>query len=241
MPRPRSLPCFFDSKRRAWGSRPSRLKLQATFIHHMDEVAAVVGDAGLQLVRHGGFGDEIAPPDLDRIDADDARGAVEQLLDQKGRLGPAGAAIGRKRNGVGQHRPADRVHRRNLIDAGGEAEREQRHHHGGAEDMRAHGVQRVDAKSQSLAALVEGEFAGDDLVAALGVAEQRFRACRHPFDRTAADMARRPHHERVFRIAAVLHAEAAADVGRDDAQFGFGNFQNLARDRRPRAVRILRR
>ena len=106
--------------------------------------------------------------------------------------------------------------------------------------MRAHGVQRIDAQAQNFAALVEREFAGHDLIAALRVAEQRFRTRRRPFDRTAADPARRPHHERVFRIAAVLHAEAAADIGRDDAQFGLRDAQHLAGDRGAGAVRILR-
>ena len=101
-------------------------------------------------------------------------------------------------------------------------------------------MQRVDAQPKNLAALVERKFAGHDLVAALRVAEQRLRARRHPFDRPAADPARRPHHQRIFRIAAVLHAEAAADVGRDHAQLGLGDFQHLAGDGRARAVRVLR-
>ena len=88
--------------------------------------------------------------------------------------------------------------------------------------------------------LVERQFAGDDLVAAMGVAEQRFRTRRHPFDRTAADPARRPHHERILRIAAVLHAEAAADIGRNDAKFGLRDVQHLAGDGGAGAVRVLR-
>ena len=169
-----------------------------------------------------------------------ARRAVHQLLDQECRLRPPGAAIGRGRDGVGEHGARDRVHRRDLIDARRQPDGKQRHHHGGAEDVRAHRVQRIDAQAQNLAAFVERQFAGDDLVAALRVAEQCFRARRNPFDRPAADPARRPRHQRVLGIAAMLHAEAAADVRRDDAKFCFGNFQHLAGDRRARAVRILR-
>ena len=95
MPRPRSLPCFFEFGG-ALGKAIPVGELEA-FVHHMDEIAAVVGDAGLHLVRHGGGRNVIAPPDLDRVDADDARRAVEQLLDEKGRLRPPGAAIGRQR------------------------------------------------------------------------------------------------------------------------------------------------
>ena len=215
MPRPRSLPFFFDSAA-ALGKAVPVGDFQA-LVHHMDEIAAVIGDAGLDLVRHGGRRNEIAPPDLDRIDADHFGGAIEQLLDQVSRLRPAGATIGRERNGVGEDSLADAMHRRDLIDAGREPHGEQRHHHRGAEHVRAHGMQRIDAQAQNLAALVERQFTGDDLVAALRVAEQRLRARRHPFHRPAADTARRPDHQRVFGIAAVLHAKAAADVGRDHA------------------------
>src|SRR5580693_9070482 len=48
-------------------------------------------------------------------------------------------------------------------------------------------------------------------------------------------------YERVLRVAAVLHAEAAADVGRDHAQFRLGDSQHLAGNSRAGAVRVLRR
>ena len=214
-------------------------ELQA-FVHDVDEVAAVVGDAGLQLMRHRGGWNEIAPPDLDRIDADDFGGAIEQLLDQISGFRPAGAAIRRHRNGVGEHRLADAVHSRNLINAGRQPHREQRHHHGRGKDVRAHGVQRIDAQAENLALLVDREFAGDDLIAALRVAKQRLRARPNPFHRPAADPARCPHHQRIFRVAAVFHAEAAADVGRNYAQLGFGNSEHVAGHRGAGAMRILR-
>ena len=103
--------------RRATGKAVPVGKLQA-FVHHMGEIAAVVGDAGLDLVRHRRGSDEIAPPDLDGIDADHARGAVEEPLDDVGRLRPSGAAIGMQRHGVGQHRPRDRVHGGDVVHAG---------------------------------------------------------------------------------------------------------------------------
>ena len=113
--------------------------LQA-LVHDMDEVPGIVGDAGLQLVRHGGRRNEIAPPDFDRIDARNLGSAVQQLFDQISRLGPAGAAIRRHRNGVGEDGLADAMHRRNLIDAGREPHREQRDDHGSRKDVRTHGV-----------------------------------------------------------------------------------------------------
>ena len=99
------------------------------------------------LVRHGGGRNEIAPPHFNRIDANDARRPFDELLDQKGRLRPAGAAIGRHRCGVGQHRLGRSVHRRDVVDAGREFDGVKRHHDAGLEDMRAHLVQRLDAQA----------------------------------------------------------------------------------------------
>ena len=181
--------CFFDEIadaaaaqlavllrfRCAFGKPAPVGELQA-LVHDAHELAAVVGDAGMKLVRHGGRGHEVAPPDLDRIDADHARGAVEQLLDQIGRLRPSGAAIGLQRRRVGEHGSPGGVHRRDLIDAGRELEREQRHDHRRVEHVRAHVVQRIDAQAEDLAALVERELPGHDLIAAVRVAEKGFRA-----------------------------------------------------------------
>ena len=79
--------------------------------------------------------------------------------------------------------------------------------------MRAHVVQRVDAQAEDFSVAVERELRGHDLVAPVGIAEERFGARRRPSDRAAAAAARGPQHQRVLGIAAALHAEAAADVG----------------------------
>ena len=79
--------------RRAFGEAAPVGELQA-FVHHPHEFAGVEGDAGMELVRHGTRRNEVASPDLDRIDADHVRGPVEQQLDQIGRFRPSGAAVG---------------------------------------------------------------------------------------------------------------------------------------------------
>ena len=61
----------------AFGKAAPVGELQA-FVHHAHEFAGVEGDAGMQLVRHGARRNEVAPPDLDWINADHVRGAVEQ-------------------------------------------------------------------------------------------------------------------------------------------------------------------
>src|SRR5262249_61818921 len=66
-----------------------------TLVHYMYEIAAVIGDAGLQLVRHRRGRNVIAPPDFHRIEFQDPRGAIDQHFDQESRLRPSSSAIGR--------------------------------------------------------------------------------------------------------------------------------------------------
>ena len=66
------------------------------------EVAAVIGGADGGLVRHRGRRNEIAPPQLGRIDAGDARGLLDHALEHVVRFRPAGAAIRRGRDRVGE-------------------------------------------------------------------------------------------------------------------------------------------
>ena len=116
MPRPRSLPFFFRLRRALWKALPVG-KFQA-IVHHAIEIATVVNDAGMKLVRHFRDRDEVAPPDLDRIDADDARCALDQLLDEESRLRPSGSTVGRQRSRVGQNRLRRGVNRRNIVNPG---------------------------------------------------------------------------------------------------------------------------
>ena len=88
---PRYLPCLADS----------RLLLEASVVGKRDrlvedrlELAGVVGRADRGLVRHGRGPDQVAPAQLDRIDAGDARGLVDELLEHIVGLGASGPAIG---------------------------------------------------------------------------------------------------------------------------------------------------
>jgi hypothetical protein len=101
-------------------SRSSRQAL----VHHAHELAAVIGDAGMKLVRHGGGGNEIAPPELDRVNTDHTGGAIQQLLDKIARLRSSGAAIRLQRRRVGEHRTSDGVYGGNIVDAGRQLQRE---------------------------------------------------------------------------------------------------------------------
>ena len=78
-----------------------------------------------------------------------------------------------------------------------------------------------------------------DLVAAVDRGAHVLRARLGPLDR-AADLARRPRREDLLRVVGDLHAEAAADVGRDDADAVLAHLE-LAGHEQPDQVRVLAR
>ena len=96
------------------------------------------------------------------------------------------------------------------------------------------------AQRQDLAVLVERELGMRDVVAAMRVGHEGFGTLRRPLHRPV-HLARRPQADDLFRIDEDLGAEAAADVGRDHAQFVLGRDADESRDDQPRHVRILRR
>ena len=88
--------------------------------------------------------------------------------------------------------------------------------------------------------LVERELAVDDLVTRLRVEQKAFGARRRPLDR-AADAARCPKHQYVVGVDVGLHAEAAADVGRNHMDFGLRYIEDGFRQHAAHAMRTLRR
>ena len=63
--------------------------------------AAVVGDAGERREREDVVGQQVAAAQFDRVDAQLDRRLVDDALEQRRRLGPAGAAVRAHRRGVG--------------------------------------------------------------------------------------------------------------------------------------------
>ena len=95
-------------------------------------------------------------------------------------------------------------------------------------------------KAEHLAVRVEREFGVRNMVAAMRVGQERFGALRRPFDRPV-DLLRRPGADRLFVVDEDLRAEAAADVGRDDAQLVLGRDALKRRQDDPRDMGILAR
>ena len=79
------------------------------------------------------------------------------------------------------------------------------------------------------------------MIAAMRVGEEAFGAFRRPFDRPSADALRGPYADDLLGIDEDLRAEAAADIGRDDAQFVLRRQAMEGRDHEARHMRVLAR
>ena len=184
-------------------------------VHVLLVAAAVVGHADRVAIGHGLGPHQIAAAQPDAVDVEFCRRDVDQAFDGEGHLRAAGAAIGLRRNGVGEHRQrAQRGGRDGVVagdQAGALAERRQRH------AARAGIADIGRAQREEAARAIERQFEFRHQVAALIVADEALRARGGELDR-AAELARRPQHQPVFRIDAVAGAEIAADVERQHAQ-----------------------
>ena len=123
MPSPLSLPRDLASARRA--SNPSMSARAQSLVHVGGEVAAVVGEGERRLVGEGVGRDQVLPPERKGVEAERAAQFPRRLglhpLDDVVGFGPAGAAVGRRRLGVGLNRPDMHMGRRDVVDPGEQA------------------------------------------------------------------------------------------------------------------------
>ena len=149
---------------------------------------AVVRDAGERVEREHVVGQQVAPPDLDGVDAQGERRMVDGALEQSRRLRPTSAAVGPHGSGVG------RCHQHIELDAR-ERIRTVRHAAGACRQERAEPRIRASIAHQPHAQPGERAVAAatqlDVLHLAPAVRERHhvLATRRHPRDRTAA---RRP-------------------------------------------------
>ena len=208
-------------------------------IHDLLELAGIEGDLRRRRIRHRRGWNEIAPPDLVGRELELPRGGIDQALDQIGRLRPSGAAIGAHRHRVGAH--ALHVHgdRRRLVEPGDQIGRARRDECAERREIGAEIGDDRDPQAEEMAAPVHGEFGAGEMVAPLVVADEALGAIRLPFHR-ALELARSPDRERVLGVDERLHAEAAADVGRDGAQLRLRQLQDRVGERVAHEGRALR-
>ncbi len=236
---PRSLPLLRRCRLALGEARPVRCGqrlFQAAF-----RIAAVIFDHDRRLIGIRLLGNHVAAADLGLVDAEIARGDVDQPLQHEGRLRPPGAAIGIDRHGVGEDHLHFAIDRGRQINAG-----EQRSVEIGRDvgtegrNVAADIGERVDPQPEELAVLVERKLGFSHVVAALRVGDKAFAPLADPFDRPA-DFRAGPGDDRFFGIVELLHAEAAADVGRHDPQLVLRNVEDESAHQQPHHVRELAR
>ncbi len=186
-------------------------------------VAAVVEQPGGVEERELLGPHRVAAPDLDRIEAEVVGEQVDRPLDQGRCLGPAGAAVGDQRRGVGDDRsrgPGDR----------GDPVRARRHHrrvprHDRADHRVGTGVD-VDEDPEGPDGAVPIAADLDRLALGAGVAEAGHVVApvRVPDDRST-DPTGEPPEQDLLRVRTRLRPEAATHVGSDDPHLVDGKAQ----------------
>ena len=212
---PRSLPsrslcCAPLGERRPFRRRHAQ-------VHHLLELAGIEQELRRRRVGHRRRRHEIDAADGVGTHAELARRGIDETLEQISGLRPAGAAIGADRHGVGADAFDVDVDRADRIETGDEIGRARRHEAAERRQISADIGEDRDAQAEEAALVVERELGARGVIAALIVGDKTFGAILLPLHRPR-DLAARPDHERVLGIDEGLHAEAAADIGRDQAQ-----------------------
>ena len=184
-------------------------------VHIFFVAAGIVDHADGIAVRHVLRAHEVFAPQLDAVDAETFGGLVDQPLDGVSHFGPAGTAVGIGRHRVGEDGDGAQRRRRDGIGARNKpralAQRRQRH------AARADIADIGRAHREEAAVGVERKLDFGDEIAALIIAQERFRARRGEFHRPA-ELLRCPQHQAELDEDAVARAEIAADIVREDAQ-----------------------
>ena len=196
-------------------------------VEHRFEFAGIEDVASRRSI--GELRDEVSAAQIHNIHAELARRFVEQPLGNVGRLGLRRAPIRPHRTGVGEARVHHRMDQRDVVGVRVADRRVVRRDAGVVAEIGAEVDVDRHAQGERAATRVERELGFGDLAAAVHVGRERFGARRGPFDRTT-ELARRPEHDRVLGIHLALHAEGAADIGHDDAQFRLRHAEDRRQD-----------
>ena len=144
------------SRFRAAGGKAAPIGERQRRVHRLLVSAAVVGDAervGVGLRRGR---DHVPPAQRRRVEPEPVGRQIHQPLDDKDRLGPAGAAVGRGRNRVGDGAAPAKIADRDVVDVRHQAEALLQRPEG--DGMPAEIAQIGAANSKEIAVLVESEL-----------------------------------------------------------------------------------
>src|SRR5262249_3315037 len=169
------------------------------------------------------------------------RANYDEPLHHECRFRAASAAIGIDRHCIGVDRVDLAIDLRDLVLArqqrGVEISRYRRRKR---RHISAEIGNRLGAQAENLALAVERHLGMGDVIAAMRIGYERFRALGYPFHRPADALGRPKRHD-FFWIDENLRAEAATDIRRDDSQLMFRRHADEGGDHEARDMRILRR
>ena len=182
--------------------------------HMRGEVAGIVHLAGRRRVRHRFGGNEILAADRIRRHAQFARAGIDQTLDDIGRLGTPGTAIGIDRHRMGENGANPAVEFLDVIEPRQHAGAAMRDVGAEGREIGAHVGHQIDIHRQEFAVFGQRHPGMSDVVAALGVADEMIGAVRGPFD-VLAQLLCRHRDKRIFAVRKQPRAETAADIRTD--------------------------
>ncbi len=179
----------------------------------------------------GVVADQVAPADLDRVDAQRLGRHVHEAFRHRGRDRVADGAVLAGRRLVLQHhrrgaavvgeivRPAAQVHDLVALDRAG----------AGIDRVRADARAIIDVECKDLSIGIHRDAPRDTMVARMDVGDEALEAIGDELHRTAEDLRHRGHRDLV-RIDMHLDAEGSADILADDAHRAFLDAQLLRED-----------
>ena len=217
---------------------PGVVRERERHVHPARELTAVVREDEPRLEWHRRRRDQVAAPQLQRVDPELARGDVDDAFDRVRGLGPPGAAIRTGRRGVGVHARGLHVNRGRRVHARDAADVVRPRARAARCEIRADVERDGDAKPEELAVRVERQLRRRDVVAAVLVGDEPLAAIRRPLHRTAEPL-RGPEHQHVLGIRAALHPEASADLRGHHAQVALRDAEDLLGQERAQSVRML--
>ena len=194
----------------------------------------VRGRVGEGVPRH-----EVHAPDLDRVEPELAGDEVDPALDEVGRLGPAGAAVGVDHARVRVDAEHLAVDRREPVRTGQHPAVERRRD--AWRDRREHAAEvgvRLRLEGGDRAVPLRPDLEVRDVIAAVRRRDVVLAAGLDPLD-GPADLLCERRHEHVLVVQEDLRPEPAANVERDAAHLRLGDPEDEGGHQEPHDVRVL--
>ena len=198
----------------------------------MFELPAIEDITEPRLKRHRLWRDAIAAAHFGRIDVHFPGGGIDQAFHHISRLGPAGPAIRADWCRIREYGRYLDIDRRGLIGAGETAQMGARRYDAARSQISADIADAVDPDGQEVSVFIKRESGIGDLIAVMVVAQHSLAAIRGPAHRPS-ELLCRPEAQRMLGKLPALHAEAAADIARDDPHAGFGDMEYFLRQTAP--------